>query len=582
MVYDRQTHFDFLESELKAQTNNYIKKLNASAQQLLLNDGEMFVARFLALREGVMILEFSTNRALPRIGDFLYCMLLPKELRDYRNWGELTFGDLVKRKGYFSEINCIWHSKSDNDGYSIVGFRGVDEDFAGVIAGAVGVILVMGPNKPPYEYIENLQKVVMSHTGDFCPILDDDYIPNKWSPTPLDNKKSISTFIASQLDLTPTIILQGPPGTGKTYMIAELCSDLCARGNSVLVTALTNRALMEIVGKKPVEGMLKAGKIFKTNLSYDEQQEQKNLGKAKELSPMKGCLMLSTYYITSGYGEVAVPIFDYVIMDEASQALLAMFEVTRRLGKHNLWIGDVKQLPPVVEINDDKINGKGLRMLVEGLNTLTECSGVPIYQLTETFRLPPRAAEFTKVFYRGGYHARNGMESFGLETAVWAKYLHPDGGPTLIKTELPVGEKAPVAALKIASELVSDFYRTNKDIKVAVLSLMVETVKNLQREIVKKSGGHKSLIVETVARVQGLTTDVTVFVIPETSVSRSLETRLFNVATSRARGYTIIIADKGILQRQMSPEVRDYLEKLDSEFSFYLPYHKQVNLLEAE
>jgi hypothetical protein len=37
-------------------------------------------------------------------------------------------------------------------------------------------------------------------------------------------------------------------------MIAELCAKLCAEGKSVLVTALTNRALMEIAEKQAVSG----------------------------------------------------------------------------------------------------------------------------------------------------------------------------------------------------------------------------------------------------------------------------------------------------------------------------------------
>ncbi len=581
MVYDRQTHFDFLEAELRAQTDTFKKKLDTSAQHLLLKEQEMFVAQFLTLRDGEMILRFSDNRALPRKGDFLNCMLLPKELRDYRKWGTLTYGDLIAQEGRHTLAICIWHAKSE-EGYSIAGFRGVETSFAEIIADAAGVILVLGPNEPPYKYIMNLIDVAISREEDESQVLDADYVPHKWSPVLLDSRKSVSAFISNQLDLTQTIILQGPPGTGKTYMIAELCRDLCARGNSVLVTALTNRALMEIAEKPPVEGMLKEGEILKTSLSYDEQHELPNLVRAEECSPVNGYLMLSTFYVASAMGKVSSPIFDYVIMDEASQALLAMFEVTERLGKHNLWIGDVKQLAPIVEINEDKIRKEEWFPLVEGFNTLTECSSSPIYQLTETFRLPPRASEYTKVFYSGNYFAREEVLDFKLGHSECARFLHEGGGPTLVKTDMPTGETAPESALLLASKIVDDLFKANKKIHVAVLTCMVATAKKLQAAITQTSGSHENLIVETVARVQGLTTDVTVFVIPETAVFRSLEARLFNVATSRARGYTIIIADKGILQHRMSPEVREYLEKLDRDFSFYLPYHKQVKLLEAE
>lgn len=70
-----------------------------------------------------------------------------------------------------------------------------------------------------------------------------------------------------------------------------------------------------------------------------------------------------------------------------------------------------------------------------------------------------------------------------------------------------------------------------------------------------------NLIIDTVARVQGLTTDVCIFVIPNTNYLRSLEPRLFNVATSRSIIQTIIITDKEILDySRMNINVRQYLE----------------------
>lgn len=83
-----------------------------------------------------------------------------------------------------------------------------------------------------------------------------------------------------------------------------------------------------------------------------------------------------------------------------------------------------------------------------------------------------------------------------------------------------------------------------------------------------------NLIIDTVARVQGLTTDVCIFVIPNTNYLRSLEPRLFNVATSRSIIQTIIITDKEILDySRMNINVRQYLEKLEQDYSFYCPYN---------
>lgn len=160
------------------------------------------------------------------------------------------------------------------------------------------------------------------------------------------------------------------------------------------------------------------------------------------------------------------------------------------------------------------------------------------------------------------------------------KFFNPKGGPTLIKTDLEVGDYKPKQALKLATELVMQLLSTNEKLHVSVLTFFIETTKALQRSVFQTVGYHKNLLVETISRIQGLTTDITIYVIPNTGYHRSLEKRIFNVATSRSKRHTIIIADKSILTRsQVDNEVRQYLQKLDNEFSFYLPDDSKLKML---
>ena len=104
---------------------------------------------------------------------------------------------------------------------------------------------------------------------------------------------------------------------------------------------------------------------------------------------------------------------------------------------------------------------------------------------------------------------------------------------------------------------------------ISVLTYFIETTKALQKQIFQTVGYHKELLIETVSRVQGLTTDICIFVIPNASHHRSLEKRLFNVATSRSRRNTIIISHRDIVKRsQIDSEVEEYLKRVDNEFSF--------------
>lgn len=586
MIYGRQEHLQFLEEELRAQTEAYKQKLDTPALFLLQDREALFVAQFLKFQDGEMILRFSNKRGLPRQGEYLYCFTVQKELRDYRNWENKTYGDLVKEKTNYSEIVCIWQAPSDEKDFSIVGFRGVELEFSMHIQDAEGMILILGPNKPPFEYIANLQKIIRNESNESANrILDQDFSFSDWIPSLLDSKKDIPYFILSQLALQDTLIIQGPPGTGKTYLIAEICVKLCQQGKTVLVTALTNRALIEIVEKPALQSLLEEHRIFKTKLSVDEARSMKDLQQAKDVSPLPGNLILSTFYIVSGQAAQTLnePPFDYVIVDEASQALLGMFGGAKLLGKKNIWIGDTKQLPPVIALSDDKVNRKNYRILVDGLKALSDSALMPIFQLTETHRLTDRAAAYTSLFYNGNLNSRAKKEirlSFDETAYDIGKFFNSQGGPTLLKTDLKVGDFKPEQALKLATELVMFLLSTNEKLHISVLAYFIETTKALQKNIFQTVGYHNNLLIETVSRVQGLTTDVAIFVVPNSSYHRSLEKRLFNVATSRSKRHTIIIADKNISTYSLvDNEVKLYLQKLDNEFSFYIPVDSKLKVL---
>ena len=532
----------------------------------------MYVAQFISFKDGEMIMKFPISRALPRKGDFLVCMVLPPELQDYRNWGDKTYRDLYNARYNSTECVCIWHSPANDPRYSLVGFSKVSVDFANYIKETPNIVLTFAPQRPPIDYVMNLQKVVEDkYSKGVASVLDANYQTKDWEPI-LIKQDNVSGFVYSQMTLTDTMILEGPPGTGKTYMIAELCARLCAEGHSVLVTALTNRALMEIAEKPAVKPLLHSHKIFKTNITIDELREIKDLETIKSIAPMPGCLVMSTYFITSGYAAdltVEQP-FDFVIMDEASQAILPMFAASRKIGKKNLWVGDIHQLPPIVILNQDRIKFCNYKPLVEGLKLLADNSSSPIYQLTTTYRFGQRSANYTGVFYNDSLVSNESKRFNDLPSM--CKILSNKGGPTLILTDMPSGDSIPQFATYMASYIVASILNDSPNKDIAVLSCMKKTTRALQMAITQKVGSKKNLIVDTVARVQGLTTDITIFFVPDYSYIRTLEPHLFNVATSRAKEHTIIIVDKYVLDcYTLNKNVRKYLEMLKQEKSIYIP-----------
>ncbi|MEO0074989.1 MAG: AAA domain-containing protein [candidate division WOR-3 bacterium] len=584
-MLDRTEHIKLLDLELKTQSDNYLKLVLQNATALIEQE-EVFTSQFVKFEDGILLLKFKTERALPRKGQYLTAVLLSDEKRSYKNWGDLSWAEL--RKQYqvsFTECVCVWHRAYVEKGFQLAGFKGVSLDFASKLVDKC--LVTLGPHEPPLRYLQNLIDIV-ANTPKNTPsarFLDIQLVNNEWLPTILDEKRNLSDFIQTQLSISDEIIIQGPPGTGKTYQMAKLIADLLDKNKSILATSLTNRSLVELASKKFLENHRKNGKIYKTNLTKDEQEELPGIINAKDIQVISGTLLLSTFYYSSGFATQInkVPPFDYVVIDEASQALLAMFCAAKKLGKKVAFIGDPYQLPPVVELNMDKIEKRNAICFVEGFNTICRNLSIPSFQLTETYRLPVRAAKYTSIFYNNKLVSKAKLLRFqfpecGLELN---KYLNPEGGPVLIKSSFPIGNDAPEFGLFLIINFLKQLRSiSEKEFNIAIISKTKKAVRAIQKAVTATFGSADRILIETVERIQGLTCDLTIFFIPNSSMNYSLKKALFNVATSRATRHTIIIADKAITTYPIADKlVRDFIEKLNDEFSFEMEPKKNMKRL---
>lgn len=529
----KDNHILFLEQELRAQVKEFEKKLATNAYDLLFDrGGGLYVAKFIKMKEnGELILQMTNSRALPRRRDYLYAFTLPDEKRSYKNWGSLSYGDLVDKKTNYSEVHCIWKSPCTDGKSSQIGFRGISTNFADYINNYPGCIIVLGPQVPPYQYLANLESIVKEDrdkTSDILNLLPE---KNELKPQLLQSASGNSQFIINLLEKENTIILQGPPGTGKTQLIAEVAAYYCSKCKSVLITAFTNRALMEVAEKDALKLFLNQQKVSKTNLTSDEIREIPSLCYDKEVTPRAGEIQLATFYVSSGTAkDKIIPSFDLVIMDEASQAFLGMFAATCILGKKQLWVGDTQQMPPISLQNKEHIERHNMMDFVDGMKTVASMGLFSIYQLTQTYRLPPKSANLTSIFYGG--------------SLIPVQNIIEKQGPTLFVCSMKRNESVSSVVIDCIQTIISKIYLSYPKARIAVLSQMKESVQVLDTAIFEKFGNKENLIIDTVARVQGLTTEFVIFVIPKNeSMYYSMEPRLFNVATSRAKIKTIIVAD---------------------------------------
>ena len=566
MKFKREDYIAFLETEYDTQMKEY-SRLIATKATVLKERGEVFIGKFVGFRGDFSIFKVRISDNMPRKNSFWTASCFIREMASYKNWGDLAWADL--REQYqcdYSDAHCVWISKSEDPAFCLIGAKNITVDFADLLE-SQNPIIAFGPNDPPLKYLLNLKDIVQNSKCEATKeILDYYRKESTWNPQKVAAAEDLNIHILRSLESHNTVAIQGPPGTGKTYRMTRLIAQLLSEGKSVLVTALTNEALKVVASKEDLKPYLESGKISKTSLTIDERHELPKLvaNEGNVCNATPGHLSLATFYISSGWAKdmhETTP-FDYVVVDEASQALLPMIAASKKLGSKVVWIGDQKQLAPIVKTSEDKINTCGWGPIVKGFDTICNNILMPTFMLSDTFRLTKRSAIFTGIFYNNELNSVAKID----EVKTSLPELNKLGGPSLLDLELKIGDKKPENALNAVYDLTERILKEGSDAKIAILSKFKETVKELQKTFITKRHSEEipdNLKIETVDRIQGLTVDYAIFLIPNASVSYSLDSELFNVATSRASGCTIIVADRMILKNFMSDEVRRFLLKIN-------------------
>ena len=566
MKFKREDYIAFLETEYDTQMKEY-SRLIATKATVLKERGEVFIGKFVGFRGDFSIFKVRISDNMPRKNSFWTASCFIREMASYKNWGDLAWADL--REQYqcdYSDAHCVWISKSEDPAFCLIGAKNITVDFADLLE-SQNPIIAFGPNDPPLKYLLNLKDIVQNSKCEATKeILDYYRKESTWNPQKVAAAEDLNIHILRSLESHNTVAIQGPPGTGKTYRMTRLIAQLLSEGKSVLVTALTNEALKVVASKEDLKPYLESGKISKTSLTIDERHELPKLvaNEGNVCNATPGHLSLATFYISSGWAKdmhETTP-FDYVVVDEASQALLPMIAASKKLGSKVVWIGDQKQLAPIVKTSEDKINTCGWGPIVKGFDTICNNILMPTFMLSDTFRLTKRSAIFTGIFYNNELNSVAKID----EVKTSLPELNKLGGPSLLDLELKIGDKKPENALNAVYDLTERILKEGSDAKIAILSKFKETVKELQKTFITKLHSEEipdNLKIETVDRIQGLTVDYAIFLIPNASVSYSLDSELFNVATSRASGCTIIVADRMILKNFMSDEVRRFFLKIN-------------------
>jgi DNA replication ATP-dependent helicase Dna2 len=436
---------------------------------------------------------------------------------------------------YYHEINGIFN----------IGFNNFDLDFINILS--KGDKIVFGISDPPLKYYFNLIHITKNEINSKVveELILGNYHLDDFKPVYIEDSLDLIKKFPNDLENKELIVVQGPPGTGKTFFLSKLLDVLSKEKKSVLVATLANRSLIELAKKYYENEHVNNAVLYKSNLTLDESNELKWLKAVpKDFLPAAGNILLTTFYKMTG---IAVenkkdPIYDYVVIEEASQCFLGTIAAAKLLGKKIILVGDPLQLPPVVNQSIPESISPNIDLMLESFTYYASTIKCPKYRFTSAYRFSAHACSQTNIFYENSlvskYNYQNNINVFNALPSLYNK----NGGNSLFYFDLTHLEGVYDFLLNQINILLS----IKPDFEIAILSSTRRGVNLLRENILYKlKDTQNQILINTVDGVQGLTVDFCFyFPFSEGNPSFSFKINRFNVATSRSRYCTLILLDE--------------------------------------
>jgi len=363
-------------------------------------------------------------------------------------------------------------------------------------------------------------------------------------------------------------LVHGPPGTGKTYALARIVQALAERGERVLLSAFTNRAVDNAIEALEDQGFTDVVRIG-TESGVHEDVRPYRLDPAGDPAERARALreapVVGATTATASSRQLRTQDFDVAVVDEAGQLTEpdALAPIAR--ADRFVLVGDHRQLPPVVRADPGDAAGVAVgesagadqgiadlsRSLFERLIDAYPDAGVT---LERQYRMAQAIQAFSSgEFYDGALRPATGdvaaqsvADLPGADPAALPAHLRdsvafvdPDGTQE--------GNANPTEAAAVA-EVVGDFVDAGVDPgDVGVIAPF--------RAQVAEIGGRApdEVVVDTVDRFQGSSKEVIVVSFVATG---SLESPIFedcrraNVALTRARKALVLVGDRAALESE--------------------------------
>ncbi|ACV48224.1 MULTISPECIES: AAA domain-containing protein [Halomicrobium] len=184
----------------------------------------------------------------------------------------------------------------------------------------------------------------------------------------IDNNDAQNEAVRLAVGADDCALVHGPPGTGKTYTLARIVRALVARGDRVLLSAFTNRAVDNCIEALEEQGFTDIVRLG-TESGVREDMQQYRLETAGDPDDCVGRLedasVVAATTASCGSRVAKTQSFDVAIVDEAGQLTEPGTLAATTLADRFVLVGDHQQLPPVVQSEDETLSRSLFERLIE-------------------------------------------------------------------------------------------------------------------------------------------------------------------------------------------------------------------------
>lgn len=540
----KEQQVQFYEEEIKKILSDYKAYLDSKCIDLI-NKNELYVGAFEYIDEirSQILFSFPKDK-LPKTKIPLTATKPKTTDVVTSNFHDLSYS--LYRKNYvatFSECYGVYYHEQDDK--FLIGFSNFDLEFLNSLS--KGDKIVFGISDPPLKYYFNLIQITKNKNKLIKAeeIITGTYHLNNFKPVHIDDSLDLITKHKTDLKNNDTIIIQGPPGTGKTFFISRLLEILNKENKSVLVATLANRSLIELAKKYYELEAANKTAVYKSNLTLEESKEVKALKlMPKNLLAAAGSILLTTFYKMTGIAveNISSPVYDYIVLEEASQCFLGTIAAAKLLGKKVILVGDPIQLPPVVNQNNPGNISPNIDLMLESFTYYASTIVCPKFRLTTTYRFSENACYQTNTFYENSLKSKFNIQKANQIFSQIPNFYNKKGGCSLYYYDSTNLKNIYDFLLRQINVLL----QINPKFEIAILSSTKQGVKLLRDNLLHKlNDDQDQILISTVDSVQGLTKDFCFyFAFSEKIPAFSFKLNRFNVATSRARFCTLVLLDE--------------------------------------